>query len=175
MALPVEIQVSIIGAVFAVAGYMVKSWIEWWRHKRKERAQTIAELQRLQSLLNGALTVYSVQQDKVKYLIQLLEKNHPRESGAGVGYEDKMARCHAAFDDEEKKTHGVIRAYTEHSLRSVNLELSEWLRSDVLFKTGVVASRRQEQLAENLFALEMHLCSGTPSLNLGFQISLIMR
>jgi hypothetical protein len=157
MAWPVQIQVSVIGAVFAVAGYMLKSVIDWWQRKRKERAQTIAELQRLQSLLNGAWTVYSLQQDKVRDLMPLLAKNHPEEYRAGVGYEDKMAGCYTAFTDEEKKKHSIIRAYTQHSLRSVNLALSEWLRSDGLFKTGVVASRRRKQLAENLFALEMHL------------------
>src|SRR5437899_12486235 len=94
MAWPVEIQVSVIGAVFAVAGYMVKSGIDWWQNKRKERARTIAQLQRLQSLLNGAWTVYSLQQNKVKYLMQLLENNHPAEYRAGGGYEKTMPRCY---------------------------------------------------------------------------------
>jgi hypothetical protein len=157
MAWPVEIQVSVIGAVFAVAGYMLKSVIDWWQQKRKERAQTIAELQRLQSLLNAAWTVYSLQHEKVMDLMQLLEKNHPAEYEAGVGYEDTMVRCYKDFKDEEKKLHSIIRAYTQHSLRSVNLALSEWLRADDIFKTGVVASGWGKQLAENLVDLEMHL------------------
>ena len=157
MALPVEIQVSLIGAALAIAGYAVKSGIGWWQRKRKERAQTIGQLQRLQSLLNGAGTVYSLQQEKVKYLLQLLAKNHPAEYRAGVGYDERMARCYPVFNAEEKELHSIIRAYTQHSLRSVNQALSEWLRSDVLFKTGVVASNRRKQLAENLFDLEMHL------------------
>ena len=42
-------------------------------------------------------------------------------------------------------------------MRSINLAVSEWLKSDVLFKTGVVESQRNRRLAESLFALEIHL------------------
>lgn len=157
MAWPVEIQVSVIGAAFAVAGYTLKSVIDWWQNRRKEQARTIAQLQRLQSLLNASREVFDMQQDQVKRLTKLLEKNHPAEFRSGGGFEETMSRYHSIFNDEEKEIHSIIRAYTEHSLRPVNLAMSEWLRSDELFKTGVVDSRRKRRLADNLIALEVHL------------------
>jgi hypothetical protein len=46
MTWPVEILVAVIGAIFAAIGYMIKSVIDWWQNRQKERAQTLAQLQR---------------------------------------------------------------------------------------------------------------------------------
>ena len=157
MNLPVEIEVAILGAALAVVGYFGKSLISWRQEKRKDKAQTIAELQRLQSLLNASGTQFDLQQEQVERLLLLLEKNHPAEYDPGLGFEEIMERCYPVFNKTEREIHGIIRAYTEHSLRPINLAMSEWLRSDVLFKTGLVKSRRRKALARNLFDLEIHL------------------
>jgi hypothetical protein len=157
MNLAVEIQVVIITALFAAIGYMVKSVIDWWQNRQKERARIIAEVQRLQSLLQASGEVFDIQQDQVRRLRELLKKNHPAEFPGNAGFEETMTRFYPTFKDDEQELHSIIRAYTEHSMRSVNLALSEWLRADELFKTGAVKSKREKQLAEKLFALEIHL------------------
>lgn len=157
MNLAVELQVAIITALSAAIGYMIKSVIDWWQDRQKERARIIAEVQRLQSLLKASGEVFNIQQDQVERLRELLKKNHPAEFTGNAGFEETMTRFYPTFKNEEKEIHSIIRAYTEHSMRSVNLALSEWLRTDDLFKTGVVKSQREKQLSEKLFALEIHL------------------
>lgn len=157
MTLPLEIQVPIIAAALAAAGYLSKSVVDWWQGKRKEKARTIAQLQLLQSLLNASSTLFRLQQLQMERLLDLLEKNHRAEYDSALGYEEKMERCYAVMNPEEREIHGIIRAYTQYSLRPINLSMSEWLRSDSLFRTGVVKSERRDALAKNLFALEIHL------------------
>jgi hypothetical protein len=86
-----------------------------------------------------------------------LEENHPDKYQPGAGYEETMTNLHKDFNPKEHELHDIIRAYTQYSMRTVNLEMSEWLKSDQLFKTAVVDSSRKRQLADNLVALEMHL------------------
>ncbi len=157
MSLPLEIQLAIIGAALAAVGYFGKSLIGWWQDKRNDKAQTIAELQRLQSLLNASRTLFRLQQGQVDRLLLMLQKNQPAEYDPSVGDDERMELCYPVFDKVEREIHGIIRAYTEHSLRPINLAMSEWLRSDMLFKTGLVKSRRRKSLARNLFDLEIHL------------------
>ncbi len=157
MLLPLEIQVAIIGAALAAVGYLVKSLVGWRQEKTKAKAHTIGQLEQLQSLLNASAALFDLQRVQVERLLELLAKNHPAEYDEELGYEELMGRCYPAFNKTEQEIHGIIRAYTEHSLRPINLAISEWLRSDVLFKTGTVETRRLEALAKNLFDLEIHL------------------
>ena len=153
----VEVQVALITAFLAGLGYIVKSIFDWYQNRRKERARTIGQLQRLQSLLNAARATFEIQQEQVLRLRGLLEKNHPNEFKNGSGYEETMTGLFSEFNPEERESHSIIRAYTQYSLRKVNLEITDWLKADELFKTGVVKSTRRKELADNLFALEMHL------------------
>jgi hypothetical protein len=101
----------------------------------------------LESLLKASRALFILQQEQVKHLIELLEKNHPDLLCGSEGYDEAMARCHGAMNDEEMALHGVIRAYTEHSLRTVNQAVSDWLKADANFKTGGVASSQQQDRA----------------------------
>jgi hypothetical protein len=157
MTWPVELQVAVFGAASAGVGYGIRSAIDWRKSRRHERERTIAELQRLQSLLNAGHEVFFMQRNQVDRLIALLEQNHPTECENLTGVEEKMERCYRILNKTEKEIHTIIRSYTKHSMRSINLAVSEWLKSDGLFKTGVVKSQRKEQLAETLVALEIHL------------------
>ena len=47
---------------------------------------------------------------------------------------------------QERERHGVIRAYTEHSMRKINQVLSEWGSADRAFKSEIVATSRQREL-----------------------------
>lgn len=148
---------TLVGAAIAVAGYAGKSVIAWWKGREKERAKTIAQLEALQWLLHASGALFIIQQDQVKRLMKSLEANHPAQFAGGGGYEEVMMRCHPEMNAEELALHGVIHAYTEHSLRKVNQAVSDWLRADSTFKTGVVACKRRRELAQELFALEIHL------------------
>src|SRR2546427_2817045 len=151
------IRTLLVAAVSALAAYGWKSWIEGRDRKRKERASTIGRLQDLKSLLDTSRKLFQIQQGQVKLLMDLLKHNHPAEYAKGQGYDERMARCYELLNDEEKARHGIIRAYTEHSMRRVNEAIQRWLDDDKQFKTGQVQSRRQEQLADSLRELEMHL------------------
>ncbi len=151
------IRTLLVAALSAIAAYGWKSWIEGRERKRKERASTIAQLQDLKSLLDTSKELFQIQQEQVKRLMELLRHNHPAEFAKGQGYDERMARCYALLNDEEKARHGIIRAYTEHSMRRVNEAIQRWLDGDKQFKTGQVQSSRQEQLADSLRELEMHL------------------
>jgi hypothetical protein len=157
MNLPVEIEVSLITATLAVAGYVGKSAVDWLQERRKKRVGIIAQLQNLEWLLKGSGALFDLQQKKANELIELLEENYKEQLREGVGYEGKMTRCYPLFNDKERVLHGIIRAYTEHSMRTVNLAVSDWLKSDTNFKTEAVPSAQQKDLAEKLFALEIHL------------------
>jgi len=154
---PGWITTLLVAALSAVAAYLWKSWIEGRERKRKERASTIAQLQDLESLLNTSQKLFQIQQEQVKRLMESLRQNHPTEFAKGQGYDERLARCYGLLDDEEKPLHGIIRAYTEHSMLRVNEAIQRWLDCDKRFKTGQVQSSRQEQLADSLRELEMHL------------------
>ena len=108
-------------------------------------------------MLNAARTIFDLQQAKVFELLEQFNQNHPGESLPEVGYEEAMETACQHFDKDEKELHGIIRAYTQHSMRPINLAMLEWLRADTRFRTGVVKSERREQLARNLVDLEIHL------------------
>jgi hypothetical protein len=157
MTWPVQIQVTVIGAFLAVAGYVAKSAVDWSQQRRSERAKALAQLYGLQSLLKASSAIYNLQQELVKKLETLLSKNHPDECEDSLGHEETMTRCYGILDAKEKELHRIIRAYTQHSMRDVNLTILDWLRADELYKTSVVHTSREGQLAEELLALEMHL------------------
>jgi hypothetical protein len=151
------ITTLLIGAIMAVAGYAWKSWIENRERKRKERAGIISKLEELKSLLDTSRYLFSMQQVQVQRLMESLRHNHPAEYAKAEGYDERMARCFPKLNDDEKALHGIIRAYTQHSMRRVNEAIQRWLDTDEQFKTGRVQSSRKQALADRLRELEMHL------------------
>ena len=154
---PVEIQVSIIGAIFAALGYFGKGIVDWIQNKRKERAQTLARLESLHWLLYASGTIFRLQQEQVKTLRQNLKANHPKEFADGGPHEDVLTRCYPVMDVQERSLHGIIRATTIHSVHTLNSAMSDWLKSDSDFKSGFILTKRRRQLANQLFLLEIHL------------------
>jgi hypothetical protein len=155
--LPEWSRTMLVGAVSALAGYAWKNWIEGRERKQRERTGTIAQLQDLKTLLDTSGKLFAIQQEQVRRLMNLLEQNHPSVYAQGEGYEDTIARCYSQFTAEETALHGIIRAYSEHSMRRVNEALGEWIEQDKQFKTAQVESARREELAARLRDLEMHL------------------
>lgn len=151
------IRTLLIAAVSALAAYTWKSWLENRERKRKERASIISKLQELKSLLDTSGYLFSIQQGQVQRLMESLQHNHPTEYAKAEGYDAIVTRCFPKLNDDEKALHGIIRAYTEHSMRRVNEALQRWLDTDEQFKTGRVQSSRRQALADRLRELEMHL------------------
>ena len=129
MAWPVELQVAVFGAASAAVGYGIRYAIDWRKSQMDKREDTIAELQRLQSLLNAGHEIFFMQRGQVNRLITLLEQNHPAECDRLAGVEEKMERCYPILNKTEKEIHGIIRSYTLHSMRSINLAVSEMVKS----------------------------------------------
>jgi hypothetical protein len=155
--IPEWLATALIGAVFAVAGYVGKSLVDWRKQKQKERAKTLAQLEGLNSLLHASGVLFLLQQEQVKRLRAMLKENHPTEFGNGGPYEDVMTRCNPMMNAAERTLHNIIRASTEHSLRKVNQAVSDWLKTDSTFKTSIAPTSRRQELARQLFALEIHL------------------
>lgn len=151
------IRTLLVAAVSAVAAYGWKAWIEGRDRRRIEQANTLSKLQELKSLLDASRYLFSMQQVQVERLMELLQDNHPDEYAEGEGYDEIMLRCFEVLNGDEKGLHGIIRAYTEHSMRRVNEAIQRWLDADTRFKTGQVQSTRQQALADRLRELEMHL------------------
>jgi hypothetical protein len=154
---PEWLGTAILGAVFAAAGYTWKTLVDWRHDRRQKRAHIIAHLQALKLLLEASGQLFRIQKKQVEKLMESLQDKHPAEYRQGLGYDDKMAKCYSVLSEDEKALHGVIRSYTQHSLRPVNQALTRWLEEDKWFKTEGVPIHQHEQLADGLRTLEIHL------------------
>jgi len=148
---------ALIGAVFAVAGYVGKMLIDQRKEKRARRDKILLQLRSLRSLLHATAVLFSHQKDQVGRLENLLENSHPAEYGRGGPHEDVMTCCYPVMNAQERDLHGIIRSTTQYSLRGLNQAISKWLEEDTNFKPGAIASSRSRELAKQLFALEIHL------------------
>jgi hypothetical protein len=156
--LPDWFGTAVVGVVSALAGYAWKSWSNWRRQRVQKRARIIAHLQQLNILLDTSnKLVYGIQRTRADRLLELLARNHPAEYAQGEGREEKMEKCYSVFSDEERVLHGIIRAYSQYSIRRVNEAISEWLKKDRLFKMAMIDGVWREQLAGRLRSLEIHL------------------
>ena len=170
----------VVPAAFGAAGYLARSWLERSEKRRQERtsklekeeqerasekekqrqirASIISKLEELRKLLNASDELFDIQQTKMKELMKELGTNHPAEYQQGTnGYEATIERCYGVMNTSEKTLHGIIRAYTEFSIRPVNDAVANWLRADQLFLTGSVMYQNSEDLTEKLRLLEIHL------------------
>ena len=66
-----------------------------------------------------------------------------------------MEFTEATLHDQE--LHGIIRSYSEYSMRRINEALQKWVENDIYFKTEQVGSSRKNELAARLRHLEMHM------------------
>ncbi len=146
------------GAVVAALGYVGKLAIETWREWRKSEAQTLAQLFRLQALLQAGRTAFAVQRELAGRLAAQLRKSPAYDVPETVGLERLFSQMRASFRPEERELHEVIRAYTEHVMYPLNEALAEWLQGDVRYRIITRrTSEREIRLAELLNALDAHL------------------
>jgi len=148
---------TLLGAALAIGGYFAKALADWWKKKRNERARTVAQLERLKSLLHASGAIFLIQRERAETLTTSLAAKHREALVGAQGFEEILTRCYPLMTEEELTLHAVIRAYTEHSLKSVNDAVSDWLKNDSVFKSAIAPVGRRRQLASELFTLEVHL------------------
>jgi hypothetical protein len=148
---------AVLGAVFAVLGFLAKWLWDWRVTVSKERAETLGRLQKMKSLLDASNAIYEIQQRPLKELMGHLKSNHPDLFRPDGGYEENIAVCYRAMVEKEKELHGIVRTYTENSMKTLNEAMLAWLQADTVFKSGLAPVLRASELAEQLFALEIHL------------------
>jgi hypothetical protein len=152
LALPIVLT-AIIGAI----GWFWKTTYDWREQRRQLRAERIASLQQLSTLLDTSRRVFEIQAKQRNRLLELLNKNHPDKVDTSAGYDAVFEKLYDEFTPEEKELHGVIRAMTVNAMRKINLDISDWLKGDDSFKTRAVSLTKQDDLSGQLRKLELHL------------------
>lgn len=155
--MPEWLGTAIVGAVFAALGYLAKTIIDWRKAERKEQAEILSHLLKLQSLLNASYNLFKIQKELAKNLIKLIELNHKDKYQHKDGLEETMTFCYPLMNEEEKELHDIVRAYSEYSLKSVNQSIIDWLNTDKYFITAIIETKSKKKLAAMLTALNTHL------------------
>ena len=145
------------GAMVGSIGYVVRSLHGWWIAKQDRRANLAARLHGLATLLHTSKSLFDVQAGQRNRLSAMLRSNHPDEISSGLGYETTFQRMYDHFTVEEAELHGIVRSMTEHGLRPVNRDITDWLERDTIFKTGMSPLRVSKKLDLWLHQLELHL------------------
>lgn len=150
-------QGVVLTAALAALGYVGKQVADFVLGLQRKRESDFARLVELQSLLRASQAVFKAQNKQARRLVELIERNRPGVPSPPGGFECIFSEFFKDFTPEEKELHSVIRGMTEHSMRSLNLALSDWLKADTTFKTGRQSGGSRSKLAKKLEDLEAHL------------------
>jgi hypothetical protein len=151
------VKAGFFGAVFAAIGYVSKLVIEWIKGLTDEHRRRRSQLVQLQSLLRAGFYTYDTQIGHREKLTKMIEQRTGKElSSEGDGYDQFFADSFQSFVASEKELHDIIRAFTIHAMRPVNLSLLQWLRADSYFKAQS-GDTSLGKLAGELARLEIHL------------------
>ena len=131
-----------LGYVGTLAGRMIDDMIL----RRSIRESSLIELQ---SYLLASQAANFAQRNIRNELAATLRTDFPHH--AKLGYDALFAACFPKMTGEQKRTHGLIRAYTVDALRPMNQSMSTWLGKDREFK------HQTDTLGLALQALEAHL------------------
>jgi hypothetical protein len=151
---PQWVMAPLLAAVIAALGYVAKLLIEeviQWRARRSERQ---SKLLALQSQLLAARVVFEIQNGLAVGLCEEIEAENP--DLRGLLYDEVLAAGYPQLNERQKREHGVIRAYTVHAMRPLNMGMIEWLAADTYFK-GQRGTGANDDLASKLHKLEAHL------------------
>jgi len=155
--IPEWLWTSLIGALFAIAGYVGKVFIDKLKQVQQERSKKLSKLLRLRSLLHASKALFVIQQSLAIRLIHLFQKNHTGKHDIESGYEQFFTTNYKLFNEEEKVLHSLIRSYSDKSIKQINEAMSNWLIEDIVFKTGQIRLKEKKVIAEKLTSLETHL------------------
>jgi hypothetical protein len=147
----------LLPAALAALGYVTKLLIAGYRQWRHERAQTNANLLKLQSMLQASRTAFLVQNELAVRLTTKLQARFPDEHPSEPGFERLFGYFFGRFDREEADLHGIIRGYTEHALRPINQALLSWLQADTEFRVAHGKKENAAELSRLLNQLDSHL------------------
>lgn len=145
-----------IGAAIAGVGYVGKLLIDAWSGVRRRRAAEVTRLIQLEALLDASRAAYHSQHDLRERLLTSLRTRCPDTFDRDRGAEWNLQHHYERFDAEERDLHRLIRGYTEHALRSLNVDMLSWLNSDDAFRAGR-ATHGTDQLTGMLRQLHKHL------------------
>jgi len=123
-----------------------------WDERKSQRVQLV----QLRSLLRASHATFLTQRKLAKRLSESLAGSHPDHEFSG-GFERNFSELHPHFTPEQKELHKIIRGITEHSMRPLNMAMTEWLRKDTTFKATRRGHGPSAELAESLEDLEVHV------------------
>lgn len=142
-------QAVAIGAATAALGYVVNlagRSVDQYILRRSARKSSLIDLQ---SQLLASKSAFIVQAKLRNRLSDEVEKAMPEL--AGLGYDEMLADAYPNMTEEQKRTHGLIRAYTVKAIKPLNEAMSVWLKLDRDFK------HKTDKLGFALQDLEAHL------------------
>ena len=147
--MPDPLQALAIGAATAALGYVVNLAGRSVDQYIIRRAARMSSLIDLQSQLLASRSAFIVQARIRNQLCAEIAKANPKL--AGLGYDEMLADAYPAMTEVQKRSHGLIRAYTVKAIKPLNEAMSAWLKQDREFK------HRKDKLGLALQNLEAHL------------------
>lgn len=154
MSIPDWFGEALVGAIFAVIGYLVKSLIDYCVKKNAQKETKKENLKKLSGLLHESKTLFDAQNSMARRLLRRISERFGEQTKKG--YEANFYYFYDQLADEEKDLHKIIRGVTLNSLCRVNKEMKQWLESDLIFKTNSSGLANSDEVSEKLKILEIH-------------------
>jgi hypothetical protein len=148
---------ALVGAVSAVIGFFGKELWDWWKAGHQSKQLRRARLEQLDRLLVESGHLYSSQRAQAQRLYESIERSYPGAVVPGLSLDQVFARTFSVLSPEQAQLHAIIRGVTATSLKRVNTDMAEWLRTDDWFKRSAQASEATRKLGQELQQLELHL------------------
>lgn len=148
MSIPDWFGEALVGAIFAVIGYLVKSLIDYCVKKNAQKETKKENLKKLSGLLHESKTLFDAQNSMARRLLRRISERFGEQTKKG--YEANFYYFYDQLADEEKDLHKIIRGVTLNSLCRVNKEMKQWLESDLIFKTNSSGLANSDEVSEKL-------------------------
>ncbi len=145
-----------VAAAVAASSYLAKLVVGAIDAIRRRRAELLTQLIQLEAVLDASRAAHLTQRDLRNRLLDLLRAKHPETYDDTRGAEWNLQRHFQFFDDDERALHRVIRGYTEHAIRPLNIDTLAWLDTDDVFRAGR-AKQQPPELTDKLRQLHKHL------------------
>ena len=133
---PEWVGTALIGAVIAALGYVSKLFVDSWISWRQARAARLSQLLKMSSLLHASYAAFRIQKGHAQRLRDMVHDNHPDHRASRPGFERLFSTLFDQFTPEETELHAIVRSITEHALRPLNQQMSNWLANDIDFRTA---------------------------------------
>jgi hypothetical protein len=155
--IPAWLGAAALAAAASVAGFFGKSLWEAWRMRQRKGAERLDALRKLRALLEDSKSVFASQNYMARRLLSSLKQHYPVEAQEGLGFDETFYRLFEKMDEEERELQSLLRSTTRNSMKSLNEGLRNWVREHLEFRAPIKSTKIQEQFAEDLRQLELHL------------------